>query len=47
MGAVGQVDAGSVNESDVRLVHQFGRVEGVLKRRAPQPPVSQLAQPIV
>ena len=42
-----EVNAACVNESEVRLMNQFNRVEGALNWRAPQPAVGQLAQPVV
>jgi hypothetical protein len=47
MGAVRQVQAGSVNEVDVRLVNQAGRVERVLLWCVAQPLVRQLTQAVI
>src|SRR6266542_5813735 len=47
MCAIRQVEAGSVNQSDVRLMNQAGRVQRVLRWRATQPLVRQLAQAFV
>jgi hypothetical protein len=47
IGAVSQLDATRVHESEIRLVDQLSRVERALEWRAPKPAVSELAQPVV
>jgi hypothetical protein len=47
MGAVPKLEAWRVSQPEERFVDQAGGVERVLRRRASQPPVRQLAQLLV
>ena len=47
VGAVSQLDATGVDESQVRLVNQLSRIERILEWRAPEPAARELAQPVV